>query len=164
MEFVKLGPEILEPPYFCLLAQLHTMNMFPTGKFGFRQTIFQVPNPQNVTWESNWCTYFTRLLTEWPDREISLNGPQPEYEAIYKEFVQKIVPEILEPFQSNGRSLNRALYTETYKKIILVLDLRLKHLSTLRPASCTHITRWSWLCSAMVIIALERPTFVNTSN
>lgn len=110
MEFVELGPEVLEPQDFCrLLAQLHTMSISPTGKFGFHQVTFQGPNPQNTNWESSWCTYFTKLLTEWLDREVSLSGPQPEYEATYKEFVKDIVPQILEPLQSDGRSLKPCL-------------------------------------------------------
>ena len=106
MEYVELGPRVLEPPDFCrLLARLHTLSISPTGQFGFHQVTFQGPNPQNTTWESNWCTYFTRLLTEWLDREISLNGPQPDYEATYKESIQRTIPQILEPLQSDGRSL-----------------------------------------------------------
>ena len=110
MEFLDLSPEVLEPPDFCrLLAQLHTISTSPTGQFGFHQITFQGPNPQNTTRESNWCTYFTRLLTEWLDREVLLNGSQPEYEATYKAFVQEIIPQILEPLQSDGRILKPCL-------------------------------------------------------
>lgn len=77
--------------------------------FGFYQVTFQGPNPQVTTWEDNWCTYFTRLLTDWLDSEVSLNGPQPEYEAMYKEFVKEIIPPILEPLQADGRSLKPCL-------------------------------------------------------
>ena len=110
MEFCELGLGVLEPPEFCrLVAQLHNMSTSPTGKFGFDPITFQGPNPQNTTWESNWCTYFTRFLLDWLDREISLNGPQPEYEAAYKEFAKKIIPQILEPLQAEGRSVKPCL-------------------------------------------------------
>ena len=77
--------------------------------FGFYQTTFQGPNAMNTTWESDWCTYFSRLLLDWLDREVAHNGPQPEYEAYYKRFVAKIVPQILEPLQSDGRILKPCL-------------------------------------------------------
>ena len=110
MEFLDLGPELVEPPEFCrLVAQLHEMSISPTGKFGFYETTFQGPNPQNNTWESNWCAFFTRLLTQFFDREIAQNGPQPDYEAAYKIFAQEVVPQILEPLQSDGRVLKPSL-------------------------------------------------------
>ncbi|KAK5322641.1 hypothetical protein LTR20_006414 [Exophiala xenobiotica] len=110
MEFIDLGSETVEPPDFCrLIAQLHQMSISPTGKFGFFQTTYQGPSPQNTTWESNWCTYFTRLLTQFFDREISQNGPQPEYEAAYRELVSHVVPKLLEPLQSDGRVLKPCL-------------------------------------------------------
>lgn len=165
MEYVELGPRVLKPPDFCrLLAQLHTLIIYPTGQFGFHQVTFQGPNPQNTTWASNWCTYFTRLLTEWLDREIPLNGPRPEYEATYKDFIQRTIPQILEPLQSDGRSLSLASYTGTCGKKIPVLTLRLECLllsSTLAP--CTHIMSWNWACGATVIIGLESHTSVNIS-
>lgn len=49
-EFLELGPELVEPPEFCrLVAQLHEMSVSPTEKFGFYQTTFQGPSPQNTT-------------------------------------------------------------------------------------------------------------------
>ncbi len=110
MEFLELGPDLVEPPDFCrLIAQLHEMSVSPTGKFGFHQSTFQGPSLQNTTWESNWCTYFTRLMTEFFEREIAQNGPQPDYEAAYKKFAQEVVPQILEPLQSDGRVLKPSL-------------------------------------------------------
>ncbi|KAJ9501631.1 hypothetical protein H2202_002593 [Exophiala xenobiotica] len=110
MEFIDLGSEMVEPPDFCrLIAQLHQMSISPTGKFGFFQTTYQGPSPQNTTWESNWCTYFTRLLTQFFHGEISQNGPQPEYEAAYRELVSHVVPKLLEPLQSDGRVLKPCL-------------------------------------------------------
>ena len=110
MEFLDLSPEILEPPDFCrCVAELHETSVSPTGKFGFHRVTFQGPNPQMTTWETNWCTYFTRLLTDWVDRELSMNGPLPEYEAIFRKFAQTVIPQILEPLPADGRTLKPSL-------------------------------------------------------
>ncbi len=110
MEFLELGPEIVEPAEFCRrVAQLHDMSVSPTGKFGFHLVTWHGPNPQNTTWEGNWCTFFTRLLTQFFDREIAQNGPQPDYEAAFKTFAQMVVPQILIPLQSDGRVLKPCL-------------------------------------------------------
>jgi protein-ribulosamine 3-kinase len=110
MEFLRLGPEIVEPPEFChRIARLHNMSVSPTGKFGFHLVTWHGPNPQNTIWEESWSTYFTRLLTQFFDQEIAQNGPQPEYEAAFKTFTRLVVPQILEPLQSNGRILKPCL-------------------------------------------------------
>ncbi|OAL28875.1 hypothetical protein AYO20_09355 [Fonsecaea nubica] len=110
MEFIDLGTEMVEPEDFCrLIAQLHQISTSPTGKFGFFQTTHHGPNPQNNIWESNWCTYFTRLLTQFHDREIRQNGSQPEYEAAYRTLVSVVIPQLLEPLQSNGQVLKPCL-------------------------------------------------------
>lgn len=45
------------------------------------------------------------MLTQFFEREVAQNGPQPEYEAAYEKFAQEVVPQILEPLQSDGRVL-----------------------------------------------------------
>ena len=106
MEFVDLDSEVVEAHDFCRrVAQLHNLSISPTGKFGFDQVTFQGPNPQITTWESNWSKYFRRLLLDWFDREISINGTQEEYEAFFEEFCGNTIPRILEPLQAKRRQL-----------------------------------------------------------
>ncbi|OQV09422.1 hypothetical protein CLAIMM_13546 [Cladophialophora immunda] len=110
MNYIDLGCETDEPGDFCrLIAQLHQRSVSPTGKFGFFQTTYHGPSPQNTTWESNWCTYFTRLLTQFFGREIAQNGPHAEYEATYRMFASAVVPKLLAPLQSGGRVLKPCL-------------------------------------------------------
>lgn len=110
MNFVDLGPKLVTPTDFCeLVAKLHRDSISPTGKFGFDLVTWHGPNPHNTTWEENWCTFFTRLMTQFFDREIAQNGPQPEYEAAYRKFAKEVVPQILEPLQSDGRILKPCL-------------------------------------------------------
>ncbi|OAP54843.1 hypothetical protein AYL99_11291 [Fonsecaea erecta] len=63
----------------------------------------------NIAWESNWCVYFTRLLTQFYDREIAQNGSQPEYQDAYQKLVSDVVPQLLEPLQADGRVLKPCL-------------------------------------------------------
>lgn len=110
MNLVDLSPSMVEPCEFCrLIAQLHQMSTSPTGKFGFHITTFHGPNPQNTAWESDWCKYFTRLLTQFFDREIAQNGPLAEYEAAFKTLTSEVIPQLLSPLQSEGRVLKPCL-------------------------------------------------------
>ena len=109
-EFIRLDSKGILPSDVCrLIAQLHETSISPTGKFGFHQATFQGPHEQIVTWEDNWCTYFSRLLLQWFNQEVASNGPDGEYEATYRKFVRDVIPRILEPLQSDGRSLKPCL-------------------------------------------------------
>lgn len=111
MEFLDLSQqEMPEPDEFCCkLARLHEVSKSPTGKFGFYRSTFQGPIEMNNTWESNWCTFMTRLLTGLFDREVAQNGLWPAYEEAFETFKTKTIKLILEPLQSDGRELKPSL-------------------------------------------------------
>ena len=110
MEFIDFGPDLVEPPEFChRIAELHKMSRSPTDQFGFQMTTFQGPNPQTTTWESDWCTFYTRLITDWFERELEMNCLDPEYEATFRHFTKNIIPRILRPLTSEGRSVKPSL-------------------------------------------------------
>ncbi|MCJ1384478.1 hypothetical protein MMC17_007595 [Xylographa soralifera] len=110
LDFLPLDNELIEPSLFCArLAELHLTSLSPTGMFGFPITTYHGPNEQNVEWNSDWCFYFTRLLTQFFDREIAANGPWPRYQWIFEQLIFHCVPQILKPLQSAGRLLKPSL-------------------------------------------------------
>ncbi|MCJ1398926.1 hypothetical protein MMC11_002127 [Xylographa trunciseda] len=110
LDFLSLGDEMVDPPIFCArLAELHLTSQSPTGMFGFSITTCHGPNEQNVEWNSNWCIYFTRLLTQFFDREVAINGPWAAYERAFEQLISHSVPRILNPLQSAGRQLKPSL-------------------------------------------------------
>lgn len=110
MDFIDLQTGSVDATEFCSrIAELHRISTSPTGKFGFHITTCHGPNWQNTEWESSWCVYFTRLLRQFFYREIEQNGPWPEYEAAFEELVEVVIPQLLEPLQSEGRFLKPCL-------------------------------------------------------
>lgn len=110
LEFIELCMDMVEPTEFCeQIATLHKTSKSPTGMFGFHLDTFQGPNRQINQWESDWCTFFTRLLDSHFVTDIEINGPNDEYEKTFQTLKTEIVPLLLKPLQSEGRSIQPCL-------------------------------------------------------
>lgn len=110
MEFSELDTGRVDPTSFCArLAELHTKSESPNGKFGFHMTTCHGPNAQNTEWHESWCYYFTRLLEQFFCREVASNGADEDYEKTFETLKTKVIPMVLNPLQSDGRSLKPAL-------------------------------------------------------
>jgi protein-ribulosamine 3-kinase len=110
LEFIELCMDMVDPIEFCeQIATLHKTSKSPTGHFGFHLDTFQGPNRQITQWESDWCTYFTRLLDGFFVTEVDINGPDEEYEKAYQTLKTKVIPLLLKPLQSEGRSIQPCL-------------------------------------------------------
>jgi protein-ribulosamine 3-kinase len=112
MEFLDIHTGVFDPVVLCRrLALLHQSSTSPNGKFGFAITTTHGPNPQDVTWEASWSIFLARLLRQFFNREIAVNGPTEDglYEAAFEELITFVVPALLNPLQAEGRTLTPAL-------------------------------------------------------
>ena len=110
LEFLDLDTGTVDPAKFCSqLAQLHSVSVSPTGKFGFAVPNYHGPSAQDTTWHEDWCVYFTRLLEQFFDREVQSNGPDTEYQQEFKILKEMTIPLILKPLQADGRVLKPSL-------------------------------------------------------
>lgn len=100
------------PPTLQLLAivkKLHQSSVSPTGKFGFHVTTFYGPPIMINDWTDNWEEYFTRQLRAdlaYAQRE---RGDDPELQEVAEEFIEKVIPRLLRPLQTGGRSIKPTL-------------------------------------------------------
>ncbi|KAA6413353.1 MAG: hypothetical protein FRX48_03099 [Lasallia pustulata] len=95
-----------EPVRFCArVAELHRTSVSPTGKFGFHVKNCHGKIPQATDWDSSWASNFTKLITGFFEMEIIVNGPWPEYTSAFQEVAAQVIPQLLEPLQSDGRTL-----------------------------------------------------------
>jgi protein-ribulosamine 3-kinase len=110
MKYVDTSDDLLDIKRFCAwIADIHFKSVSPTGKFGFHAEAFLASSPLPVQWDSNWATFFTKLLSSFFDCEIQLNGPWPEYQRAFKMLINYTILVLLHPLQSNGRVLKPCL-------------------------------------------------------
>ncbi|KEY71832.1 hypothetical protein S7711_10062 [Stachybotrys chartarum IBT 7711] len=92
-----------------LLKELHTRAISPTGKFGFHVTTFNGYVPLVNDWCDSWEEYFSRQFRSDIEWEQGIRGPDREFNNVVDEFFQKVIPRLLRPLQTGGRSIKPVL-------------------------------------------------------
>ena len=112
-EFIEMTDNIPPPSKFCAkLTELHSKSMqksSPRGHFGFHLNTCQGNILLTNDWCDTWEEYFRRALEEMIKREQLTQGPCPEIDKLQKPLIEKVVPRLLRPLESNGRSIRPCL-------------------------------------------------------
>ncbi|KAL8787663.1 MAG: hypothetical protein Q9213_002094 [Squamulea squamosa] len=109
-EFRDIGDQPAEPVKLAnQLADLHQRSKSPTGKFGFHFATCHAKIAQKVdSWEDSWCTLYSNHLGHVMDLARPLLQ-WPEFDVVCKLTLEKVVPRLLLPLQSDGRVLKPCL-------------------------------------------------------
>ncbi|KAK8022948.1 hypothetical protein PG991_006829 [Apiospora marii] len=108
--FLDLSEKTPEPAQLVeVLQKLHKTSSSPTGKFGFHIPTFNGIVPLVNEWCDTWEEYFARQLRSDIEWEHSIRGPDPEFDATAEEFFEKVIPRLLRPLQTGGRSIKPVL-------------------------------------------------------
>lgn len=109
-DFREMIYEMPDPHKFgARLAALHQSSRSPENKFGFHMTTYNGNLPQLGQWESSWETYFTKSLRLALELECAAKGPSSEFETLLPVLFDKVVPRLLRPLESEGRSVKPTL-------------------------------------------------------
>jgi fructosamine-3-kinase len=93
-----------------VLEKLHNNSNSPNGKkFGFHVTTFNGVVPIVNDWCDTWEEYFARQLQSDIRWEQSIRGADPEFDAVADEFFQRVIPRLLRPLETGGRSIKPSL-------------------------------------------------------
>ncbi|KAL2063548.1 hypothetical protein VTL71DRAFT_5353 [Oculimacula yallundae] len=92
-----------------ILAKLHKSSVSPTGKFGFHVTTFNGHVPLINDWTDSWEEWFSRQLRSDIEWEQTVRGVDAEFNEVVDQFFQKVIPRLLRPLQSGGRSIKPVL-------------------------------------------------------
>ncbi|KAK7973044.1 hypothetical protein PG988_007178 [Apiospora saccharicola] len=79
------------------------------GRFGFQVMTHEGSMYQDVTWCMTWEEFFQRRLQSFVDQEVVVQGPSEELDEILPRFMDKVIPRLLRPLTTHGRSLRPAL-------------------------------------------------------
>ncbi|KAI0450101.1 Fructosamine kinase-domain-containing protein [Xylaria acuta] len=108
--FRHLSEKVLDPQSLVeVLQKLHQTSISPTGKFGFHVTTFNGVVPLVNDWCDTWEEYFSRQLKSDIQWLHSVRGPDPEFDEVADQFLEKVIPRLLRPLQTGGRSIKPVL-------------------------------------------------------
>jgi protein-ribulosamine 3-kinase len=92
-----------------VIAKLHKESASPTGKFGFHVTTFNGHVPLQNDWCDSWEQWYSRQLRSDIRWEQSVRGVDPNFNKVADQFFDIVIPRLLRPLQSNGRSIKPTL-------------------------------------------------------
>lgn len=111
-DMVLARDEMPDPGRFTeRLAALHLRSQRQSleGKFGFHVPTYSGYLPQYTRWERSWEVFFSKSLRVALDLEIKAKGHDSEFDVLVPVVFEKIIPRLLRPLESEGRSVKPAL-------------------------------------------------------
>ncbi|KAK4154549.1 protein-ribulosamine 3-kinase, chloroplastic [Chaetomidium leptoderma] len=110
-EFREVGEQPPDPVKFTKwLAEMHKKSQSPTGKFGFHVTTCHAKLRQITDcWEDLWAALYRKQLAHMMELDEAKHGEWPEFKMVCQLILDKVIPRLLEPLQSNGRSIKPCL-------------------------------------------------------
>ena len=105
-EFRNMTDTLPDPKSLtALLADFHRKITSPNGCFGFDMTTFHGNVPIEHGWSDTWEEYFTRTTRDLLQREQEAQGSNQEIVDLMVPFFDKVIPRLLRPMETDGRSL-----------------------------------------------------------
>ena len=109
-EYRDMAEKMPDPHKFTArLAALHQNSKSPNGKFGFSIPTYAGNLPQMTDWEESWETFFAKSMKWSLDLEIKAKGYDPEFDVLGPALFNKVIPRLLRPLESDGRSVKPSL-------------------------------------------------------
>ena len=109
-EYREMVHEMPDPFKFASrLAALHQNSQSPNGKFGFHVATYSGNLLQTTEWEDSWEVFFTKSMRQALDLELQAKGPDPEFDRLIPVLFDKVIPRLLRPLESDGRSVKPSL-------------------------------------------------------
>lgn len=109
-EFRNMTDELPDVETFpARMAELHRKATSPNGKFGFPVTTFHGNTPIEHGWSDTWEEYFIRTSRVLIQLEQEAQGPNEEIVMLSERLFEKVVPRLLRPLETSGRSIRPAL-------------------------------------------------------
>lgn len=78
-------------------------------RFGFHVPTYSGYLPQYTGWEDSWEVFFAKSLRVALDLEIRAKGPDPEFDTLVPAIFESVIPRLLRPLESDGRSVKPSL-------------------------------------------------------
>ena len=109
-QFREMIDEMPDPDKFAArLAALHQNSKSPNGMFGFHITTYGGNLPQLNEWEESWETYFAKSMRRALELELEAKGPNSRFDVLIPVLFDKVIPRLLRPLESEGRSVKPSL-------------------------------------------------------
>jgi len=111
-EFHDMVDEVPEPSEFVpIIVQIHKASMgnSPGGKYGFQVPTHLANIPNDNTWQTSWEAWFSQAMRKMFAVEEQAHGKDERLERLKKGLYEKVIPRLLRPLETGGRSIQPCL-------------------------------------------------------
>lgn len=109
-DFTEMMDELPDIQRFTsTVAQLHRVSNSPNGKYGFPVPTYMGRMAQHTAWTESWEVFFTDYMQHLMCTIESAQGPDPEFKELFEAVVQKVIPRLMRPLETGGRSIKPSL-------------------------------------------------------
>src|SRR5579862_6498276 len=102
-------PDIHKFPALIAKIHLDSMGKSPTGKFGFHVTTHLANIPNNNSWCDTWEEWYLIAMQQMIELEEKSRGSDLKLTEISKSLLEKVIPRLLRPLQTEGRNIKPCL-------------------------------------------------------
>lgn len=81
------------------------MGKSPTGQFGFPLATHLADVPVDNKWNPSWEKFWAQQMKSLLDAEAALHGADDEFTQLKEIYFSKVIPRLLSPLETNGRSI-----------------------------------------------------------
>jgi protein-ribulosamine 3-kinase len=111
-EFRDMIDEVPEPEEFVpIIVNIHQSSMGKSkdGKYGFHLPTHLANIPNDNTWQESWEAWFTQAMQRMFRIEEQAHGKDDKLEELKKNLYDKVIPRLLRPLETGGRSIQPCL-------------------------------------------------------
>ncbi|KAI4233623.1 MAG: hypothetical protein L6R40_007001 [Gallowayella cf. fulva] len=99
-----------DPSQLCTkLVAMHQASASPNRMFGFHFKTCQGNLAQQTSWNPSWVDYYIQLVRGAMRLNTEINGKWKNLEQCVDRLISHVVPQVLGPLESNGRSVKPCL-------------------------------------------------------
>lgn len=95
-----------------IVTKIHKESMGKSprkGMYGFPVPTHLANIPNDNTWQRSWETWYTQAMEAMFQFEKETHGEDEELETLFKDIKDKVIPRLLRPLETGGRSIEPCL-------------------------------------------------------
>ncbi|KAL8643914.1 MAG: hypothetical protein Q9226_008042 [Calogaya cf. arnoldii] len=109
-DFIEMTNQHPDPVQLCTkLVAMHQASLSNSSMFGFYVNTCQGNLAQQTSWNYSWVDYYIQLLKGAIRLNTEINGPWKNLEQRIDRLITHVVPLVLEPLESDGRTVEPCL-------------------------------------------------------
>ena len=95
--------------FVSIVARVHKDSMGKESRYGFHVPTHLANIPNDNTWQDSWEAFFRQLMIRMFGKGVGAQTHDKAYEDLKQEILKKVIPRLLRPLETGGRSIKPCL-------------------------------------------------------